>query len=108
MRSLTLLALLALSSCAVSRASGQQINDAAVSVIGCLQTAAKHYDDPKSDAATVGYGITGICSSEINRAIEIASQGFNYENRQAIKQRLTAYSQKTATAIVLEERAAGR
>lgn len=104
MRPFILLALLVLSGCAAPRASTSEINDVAASTIGCLKAAAKTHDDQKSDAATVGYGLTGLCSSEINAAIETASRGANYENRQMARQRLTAYYEKTATTIVLQER----
>jgi hypothetical protein len=96
---------LALSGCA-SAGPTQDTQQGIQDVISCLKLSAQKLDDLRSDATSVAYGLTGACSSEINRSIEAGGQGMTFEVYQSFRARTNAFWLKTATEIVLSARAA--
>lgn len=103
MRVLTTLLLLTLCACAATNAEKESAMRGA---IDCFRRAVRTMDDRQSDAATVGVGVLATCSSEANQAIEVAGQGMPYGAYLNFKRRMEAINLETATAVVLQERAA--
>ena len=62
-------------------------------------------DDHTSSATSVGYGLTGACGTEIATAIDVATNGIPLASYARAKAQMQETMLKSATEIVLEERA---
>src|SRR5262245_43011856 len=96
-----------LSGCAMgpqeAPASEQEKNAAMRSYLDCLYRAATRVDDHKSDAATIGLAIQGMCPTEYEITREVYSRGLNPQARQIFYRKNEAHQLQIATEVVLKE-----
>ena len=89
----------------VATASEGEIKVAIATSLACMIRAAHNLDDGISDATSVAYAVVGACGTELHRAEEIAAPNVDYQSLQRFKDRVETNNLKTATEIVLDNRA---
>ena len=72
-----------------------------------MRQEAARLDDSKSSVVAVAFGITAACHVELDRNIDLATNGVQLRNYQRMKDQITEQHLKIATQIVFEHRSSG-
>ena len=78
------------------------------SYVSCLRNSARIVDDGKIDAGSVADEIEPLCASQFTAYQVTFGRGLKPEARRIFDVKIVEYERETATAAVLEERAARR
>jgi hypothetical protein len=75
--------------------------DAATKIyLSCLDRAAKHLDDHRSDPATIAQGALSVCGKEFDATVQVFSR--NYDNYLAVKEKVTAQLRQSGMDFAIQ------
>ncbi len=100
-----------LAACASSStppATDQEKSQAEKSYISCLRDSARIVDDGNVDAASIAYEIEPLCVAQFSAYQEAYGRGLDPEARRRFDANTVEFERETATAAILQERAARR
>jgi hypothetical protein len=68
--------------------------------LSCVDRAAKHLDDHRSDPATIAQGALSVCGTEFNATVEVFSR--NYDNYLAVREKVTTQLRQTSMDFAIQ------
>jgi len=68
--------------------------------LSCVDRAAKHLDDRRSDPATIAQGALPVCGKEFDATVEVFSR--NYDNYLAAREKVTTQLRQTSIDFAIQ------